>query len=143
MMSNTKTRSKRAKTHGDAPAGAEREEEIAGAQVGAEEVRGSENASKAQEAEANEAPLGTAEAKPRRRTKASILQQMVAGPEGATLAALTQATGWQAHTVRSALTRLRQAGHRVERSRSDEGGTVYRTILPSLAAEPEPEAPAT
>ena len=44
------------------------------------------------------------------------------------LFALEQATGWQPHTLRAAITRLRQAGHRVERSRSADGGTVYRIV---------------
>ncbi|WP_169791208.1 DUF3489 domain-containing protein [Rubellimicrobium mesophilum] len=65
----------------------------------------------------------------RRPTKAGHVQRLLARPEGATLADLRAATGWQPHTVRAALTRLRQAGLAIERSRSDAGRTVYR-ILP-------------
>jgi hypothetical protein len=64
----------------------------------------------------------------RQPTKARLVQEMLARPEGATLAALTQATAWQAHTVRAALTRLRQTGHAVERSRSEAGETVYKIV---------------
>lgn len=65
---------------------------------------------------------------PRRLTKTALLQQKLSVREGASMATLTQATGWQAHTVRAALTRLRQAGHGVERSRSADGETVYRIV---------------
>ncbi|MFN4324204.1 MAG: DUF3489 domain-containing protein [Aeromonas media] len=41
-------------------------------------------------------------------------------PEGATLAELVEATGWQQHTVRAALTGLRKKGHEVVRSKRGE-----------------------
>ena len=63
---------------------------------------------------------------PARPTKGARLLEMLAVPEGATLAVLCDVLGWQAHTVRAALTRLRQAGHAVERNRSSEGETAYR-----------------
>lgn len=67
-----------------------------------------------------------AESGARRPTKAALIQQMLRGAEGASVAVLIKATGWQAHTMRAALTRLRQAGHSVERSRSAEGETLYQ-----------------
>lgn len=85
------------------------------------------------------APTGTARpakesaAQTSRPTKAARLQEMLAAPGGATLAGLGAALGWQAHTVRAALTRLRQAGHAVERSKSEAGDTVYR-IAPAATA---------
>lgn len=63
---------------------------------------------------------------PPRVTKIALLQQMLRAPEGVSLSTMEEVTGWQAHTLRAALTRLRQAGHRVERNRSEEGATTYR-----------------
>lgn len=75
----------------------------------------------------------------RRTTKAGLIQQMLSAPDGATLAAFSQATGWQAHTVRAALTRLRQAGAAIERTRSEEGETIYRILSTAgLAAQTQP-----
>ena len=45
--------------------------------------------------------------------------------EGASLAELTQATGWQAHSARAFLTGLKQKGHIITRDK-DEGGSRYR-----------------
>lgn len=63
-----------------------------------------------------------------RPTKIARLQQMLRTPEGASLVQLCEAMGWQAHTLRAALTRLRQAGHAMERDCSEEGITTYRII---------------
>lgn len=63
-----------------------------------------------------------------RPTKLARLQAMLRTPAGASLPALREATGWQAHTLRAALTRLRQAGHAVERGRSEGGVTTYRIV---------------
>lgn len=72
-----------------------------------------------------------------RPTKASLVQRMLAAPGGATMAALVEATGWQPHTLRAALTRLRQAGHAVERERTEAGETVYRiAVTPAGEADP-------
>jgi DNA-binding transcriptional regulator PaaX len=62
-------------------------------------------------------------------SKPTKLDQILAsarGRHGATLAELTAATGWQPHTVRAALTRLRQRGHHFERNRNKSGETRYR-----------------
>jgi hypothetical protein len=49
----------------------------------------------------------------------------LSGDAGATLAELVTLTGWQPHTTRAALTRLRQGGHRLERLELD-GRKAYR-----------------
>jgi len=49
---------------------------------------------------------------------------------GVTLADLTVLTGWQAHSVRAALCRLRQAGHVIASVRND-GLHRYRTKVKS------------
>lgn len=42
--------------------------------------------------------------------KLGLIAKAVAKPKGASIDDLTTATGWQPHTVRAALTRLRQRG---------------------------------
>ncbi len=59
-----------------------------------------------------------------RKTKASLLHDLVGAPGGARLSELMAATGWQAHTVRAALSGLRKQGYILERRR--EGcDTIY------------------
>ena len=54
-----------------------------------------------------------------------------AGEGGATLDRLADALGWQRHTVRAALTRLRQGGTPVERVAGEDGRSLYRLAAPS------------
>lgn len=75
-----------------------------------------------------------------RQTKAALVRQMLLDPQGATLASLIAATGWQAHTVRAALSGLRKAGLTITRLTGDEG-SLYRAVLAPDAAPPT--APAT
>ena len=56
-------------------------------------------ASKALEA----APLIAEPAAPRPKSKLGTLVDLLSRPEGTTIEAMTQATGWQAHTVRGAM----------------------------------------
>src|SRR3954451_19931764 len=62
----------------------------------------------------------------RRRTTAERILELLKAPEGATLAALMQATGWQAHSVRGFLSGKlsKQMGLRVSSLRRN-GGRVY------------------
>src|SRR3954470_3024178 len=70
----------------------------------------------------------------RERSAAPTKQAAVIGllqrEQGATLADLVDATGWLAHTTRAALTRLRQAGHVIEKGKDETGATVYRIVAP-------------
>lgn len=59
---------------------------------------------------------------------------MLRAPEGASLVQLCEALGWQARTLRAALTRLRQVGHAVERGRSEGGVTTYRIMVDAVDA---------
>ena len=52
-----------------------------------------------------------------RQTKAALLRARLAAPGGVSLAALMELTGWQAHTLRAALTGLRKAGLAITRRR--------------------------
>lgn len=61
----------------------------------------------------------------RRGTKRALLVELLRREGGATLDVLADALGWQPHTVRAALTRLRQDGVTIDRL-PGEGGTAYR-----------------
>ena len=81
-------------------------------------------------------PTHTAQATPaaeRAPTKQAVIIGLLQRQEGATLADLAAATGWLPHTTRAALTRLRQSGHRLEKTKG-ETGSVYRIAKPARAA---------
>ena len=65
--------------------------------------------------------------KPGQSSASAKILKLLQRPQGATIVQLTSATGWQAHSVRAALTGLRKAGHKVERSKSLVGTTIYHT----------------
>ena len=63
---------------------------------------------------------------PSRSSKLDRLVALLRRPEGATLAEMTAATGWQAHSVRGALAgSLRKKGHAVTSEKAD-GTRRYR-----------------
>lgn len=71
------------------------------------------------------APAARKRTTPKPGSKQALVQDLLSRDEGATIQELTAATGWLAHTMRAALTRLRQAG--IVLSREDRDGTsVYR-----------------
>lgn len=57
---------------------------------------------------------------PVRQTKAALVLAMLLREQGATLAELVEATGWQPHTVRAALTGLRKKGHTLDKRKRDD-----------------------
>jgi len=59
-------------------------------------------------------------------TKRAKLIAMLERPEGASVAEIGQRLGWLPHTVRAAITGLRQAGHEVRRSKDADDRSVYR-----------------
>jgi len=61
-----------------------------------------------------------------RKTKATLVRDLLDRPEGARLEDLCKATGWQAHTVRAALSRLRKTGVGISRTPDAAGTSVYR-----------------
>ncbi len=67
----------------------------------------------------------TTRKKPTTTIPETILK-LVSRKSGATLNSLQNATGWQRHSVRAAITGLRKKGHAVVRERGDRGVTVYR-----------------
>jgi len=52
-------------------------------------------------------------------SKIASVIEMLSRQQGATIAELIDATGWQAHTVRAALTGLRKKGHDITRGSRD------------------------
>lgn len=65
---------------------------------------------------------------PPRKTKATLLRDMVCDPAGVSLQTLMLATGWQSHTIRAALSGLRKTGLEVTRT-SGECGPIYTATL--------------
>ena len=58
-------------------------------------------------------------------TKTDAVLKLLGRQQGATVAQLQKATGWQPHSVRAALTGLRQKDHGIRREQSEKGVTVY------------------
>jgi Protein of unknown function (DUF3489) len=65
-------------------------------------------------------------AAPRDGSKLALVIEHLQRADGATIADLTQATGWLPHTTRAALTGLRKRGYAVIRERIGAGDSVYR-----------------
>ena len=62
-----------------------------------------------------------------RETKAATIRRLLSRKSGADLAALQEATGWQPHSVRAALSTLRKAGYTIDRVRTSGGAAeAYR-----------------
>ncbi len=67
---------------------------------------------------------------PRAGTKQARLIEMLSAPGGATIAEISDETGWQAHTVRGAIsgTLRKKLGLTVEATAEPERGRVYRIV---------------
>lgn len=64
-------------------------------------------------------------------TKEAAFVKALSG-SGETLAQLAQKFDWQPHTVRAAMTRLRQRGYRVERTpKTDRSASKFRIAKPT------------
>lgn len=57
--------------------------------------------------------------------KSTLLLNALSAKGGASIETLCTATGWQAHSVRAALTGFRKNGASISRSRSADGKTLY------------------
>lgn len=53
---------------------------------------------------------------PKAGSKLAQLLSLLLSEQGACLDEMTQATGWQSHTVRASMTALRRRGYTIERS---------------------------
>lgn len=64
-----------------------------------------------------------------RVTKAAKLLALLQTGTGASLEDMVEATGWQSHTVRAAMTGLRKKGHVIDKH--IEGNTTIWSVKPS------------
>lgn len=64
-------------------------------------------------------------AAPKPQTKIAKVMALLSRKGGATLAELTDATGWQQHSVRAALTGLKKKGHAISKAKRGDV-TCYR-----------------
>jgi Protein of unknown function (DUF3489) len=76
------------------------------------------------EGKGSESLVSTPTPKAPRQTKAALLRARLSDPGGVSLAALIELTGWQAHTLRAALSGLRKDGLTLTRRREGED-TIY------------------
>lgn len=67
---------------------------------------------------------------PRRHSKIAEVIALLERTEGATLAEMTDATGWQPHSARAALTGLKKKGHAIGKSKRDDV-TCYFITAPA------------
>jgi hypothetical protein len=76
---------------------------------------------------ANTAPLRSSRPRsPARPSKKAAIVALLERPNGAVIGDLINATGWQQHSVRAALTGLRKEGKELVRSKDAGGVTHYR-----------------
>ena len=66
-------------------------------------------------------------------TKTSLVVALLLKDGGASMADLCQATNWLPHTCRAFLTGLRKKGRALERSKREDGTTIYQ-LAPIVAA---------
>ncbi len=66
-----------------------------------------------------------ANAQPRAGSKQALLVEMISRPQGATIDALIDATGWLRHTTRAALTGLRKRGFAIQRVAQQDAPSLY------------------
>lgn len=57
--------------------------------------------------------------------KSTIVEQFLTRQEGASLDELTTATAWQPHSCRAFLTGLRKKGWVIDRTKRDDGTTIW------------------
>lgn len=60
------------------------------------------------------------------QTKSATVQKLLSRSKGATLAEITSATNWQAHSARAFLTGLRKKGTKLIRECRPNGDTCWR-----------------
>ncbi len=61
-------------------------------------------------------------------TKTEAVLKLLKRKQGATVAQLQKATGWQPHSVRAALTGLRKKDHDIRREKNAKGLTIYKSV---------------
>lgn len=61
-------------------------------------------------------------------TKIQTVEKLVSRKSGASLEQLQDATGWQPHSVRAALTGLRKKGIAIKRETHRTRGSIYKAM---------------
>jgi DNA-binding IclR family transcriptional regulator len=61
-------------------------------------------------------------------TKPETILKLIRRKAGSSVTELEKATGWQPHSIRAALTGLRNKGHDIQRGQGAKGQTVYRLL---------------
>lgn len=68
---------------------------------------------------------------PAKKSKKDQLVALIAKPNGARVSVLVERLGWQAHTVRAALSGLRKQGYQIVVSKAPKTGeAIYRIVPP-------------
>lgn len=83
--------------------------------------------------------VSAAPTSPRSPSKQDKIITLLSREEGATIEELMAATVWLPHTVRAVLSGLRKKGHRIDRQKNGDAGSVYR-ILQESPVEAMPPA---
>ena len=71
-------------------------------------------------------------------TKQALLVEMLHRPEGATIAEVQQATGWQAHSVRAALTGLKKKSFTLASALRGNGTRSYHLATQGAGGDEQP-----
>ena len=73
----------------------------------------------------------TRSTKSTKSTKSAMMHKMLTARAGAGVTRLCEATGWQKHSIRAALSGLRKAGYAVKRQDPKKPGSeaIYRIIV--------------
>ena len=80
--------------------------------------------------------MSKAQTKSPPETKSAAICRLLSRKSGADLASLQEATGWQAHSVRAALSTLRKSGYQIDRlpAKTNGASPPYRiTATPERA----------
>jgi hypothetical protein len=82
---------------------------------------------------------GKPDTKGKAKTKNEQLIQLLSKSGGVRVSMLVERLGWQGHTVRAALSRLRKQGHEIATSKSAKGDeAVYAIVVASPASKAKP-----
>ena len=93
----------------------------------------STDAVKGTEALATSASANTTSSTQPRETKIGKVVKLLGRKNGATIEQIVEATGWQKHTARAALTGLKKKGHTIEREATERGSRYHTPRAPDLA----------
>lgn len=74
--------------------------------------------------------------------KAKLVERLLKARNGASLAELVEATGWQSHTCRAFLTGLRKKGKALVRDKRKDGTTIYKLTTAAKTPEAKTESEA-